>query len=271
MHMDHSVEAVLNYLADTEEVPVLYASQAGPGLSRYSGNRDERRVAIHDARPLQEALSLDRQGFVLLRAPTAVADLYDDAAIETAYGPEVEALIKAATGAAEVRVFDHTRRSDSSELRAERKLRDPAGTIHNDYTARSGPRRLRDFLPTEEAEARLRRRFAIVNLWRPIRGPVVRMPLALCDAGSVAPQDLVASERRAKDRIGEIHQARFSPDHRWYYFPDMDVDEVLLIKTFDSATDGRARFTIHSAFEHPATPPEAPPRESIESRAFVFF
>ncbi len=269
--MTHSVEATLNYLADSEERPVLYASRAGPGLSRYTGNRDERRVTIHDARPLQDELSLDRQGFVLLTAPTAVADLYDDAAIETAYGPEVEALIQGATGAAEVRVFDHTRRSDSAELRAERKLRDPAGTIHNDYTARSGPRRLRDLLPAAEAEARLARRFAIVNLWRPIRGPVVRMPLAMCDAGSVAPADLVASERRAKDRIGEIHQARFKPNHRWFYFPDMGVDEVLLFKTFDSATDGRARFTIHSAFEHPDTPVDAPPRESIESRAFVFF
>jgi hypothetical protein len=265
------VEASLNYLAGTEQAPVLYASEAGPDVSRYVGNHDARTVAIHDARPVRDQFSLDRQGFVLLRHETAVSDLYDEEAVRSVYSREIEALLMDACGAAHVVVFDHTRRADSVDTRAARMVRDPAKTVHNDYTERSGPKRVRDLLPAGEAEARLRGRFAIVNVWRPIRGPVLRAPLALCDARTVAPEDLVAGERRAKGRIGEIYQAVFSPDHRWYYFPNMRPDEVLVFKTFDSATDGRARLAIHSAFDDPNTPPGAPPRESIETRAFVFF
>ncbi len=154
-----------------------------------------------------------------------------------------------------------------------RRIREPASIIHNDYTARSGPQRLRDHFPDapDEAEALLRRRFAIVNVWRSIRGTVLSAPLALCDASSVAPEDLVSVERQAKDRIGEIQQAVYSPAHRWYYFPEMQPDEALLIKTYDSATDGRSRLTIHTSFEDPAVTTDAPPRESLETRCFAFF
>ena len=266
-----AVEASLNYLADTAEAPVLHASQPGAAISQYLGNHRQCRVRIQDARPMQERFSLDREGFMLVRHETAVADFYDDAAIRSVYEPEVEDLIKRVCGGTAVDIFDHTRRADSADLREARQTRDPAQTVHNDYTARSGPQRLRDHLPPAEAEARLARRFAVVNVWRSIAGTIRRSPLALCDARSVAPADLIASERRAKDRIGEIHQALFNPAHRWYYFPDMRPDEALLIKTYDSETDGRARFTIHSAFDDPNTPPDAPPRESIETRAFVYF
>ena len=154
-----------------------------------------------------------------------------------------------------------------------KNIREPAGIVHNDYTAASGPRRLRDHFPDapDEAAALLRRRFAIVNVWRSIGGTVQCAPLALCDAASVAPGDLVSVERRARERIGEIQQAAYNPAHRWYYFPEMEMDEVLLIKTFDSAEDGRARFTIHTSFEDPGAQPDAPPRESLETRCFVFF
>ena len=266
-----SVEATLNYLADAEETPVLYASVAGPGVSRYAGNQAGYTVAIHDGRPIAEDFALDRQGFALLRHESAVGDFYDDEEVRAVYDPEVVALLQTACGVGEVMLFDRTRRSDSVATREAKMARDPAGTVHNDYTARSGPQRLRDFLGAEAAEPYLKRRFAIVNVWRSIAGTVLRAPLALCDARSVAPEDLIASERRAKDRIGEIHQAIFNPDHRWYYFPRMQPNEAVLIKTYDSAEDGRARFTIHSAFDDPTSPPDAPPRESIETRAFVFF
>ncbi len=122
-----------------------------------------------------------------------------------------------------------------------------------------------------EAEALLARRFAIVNVWRSIRGTVRNAPLALCDASSVAPEDLVSVKRQARDRIGEIQQAVYNPAHRWYSFPEMAPNEALLIKTYDSATDGRARFTIHTAFEDPAAAADAAPRESFETRCFAFF
>jgi hypothetical protein len=228
-------------------------------------------VTIHDGRALAEGFDLDRQGFTLVRHDTAVGDFYDDAEIAALYEAEVEALVKKVTGAKRVVVFDHTRRSDSGALREAKGIREPAGNVHNDYTARSAPQRVRDLLPAREAEALLERRFTIVNVWRPIVGPVQSAPLALCDARSVAPEDLVAAERRAKDRIGEIQQAVFNPAHRWYYFPNMARHEALLIKVYDSARDGRARFTLHTAFDDPTSPPDAKPRESIESRTFAFF
>ena len=122
-----------------------------------------------------------------------------------------------------------------------------------------------------EAESLVAGRFAIVNAWRSVRGTVRRSPLALCDASTLAPGDLVASERRAADRVGEIELASWNPAHRWYYYPAMTTGETLLLKTFDSADDGRATRTIHTAFESSDAAPDAPPRESIESRMLLFF
>jgi len=268
------LQAPLKYLAAAGETPVFYASQGGGDETRYLGDYEERTVALRDGRAEMArggAFDLDREGFVLLHHDSAVADFYDDDEIARVYTPEVAALVEAATGAARVLVFDYTRRSDSPATQAARRIRDPASIVHNDYTARSAPRRLRDLLPAAEAERLLERRFAVVNVWRPIRGPVTTTPLALCDAASVAAGDLVASERRAKARTGEIQQALYSPAHRWFWFPGMRPDEAVLIKTYDSATDGRARFTLHTAFRNPAAAPDAVPRESIEARCFAFF
>ncbi len=267
-----AVTAALTYLVDTGEKPVNYPSVAGEdSVSRWAGRHEDRAVAIHDGRAAAEPFDLDREGFALVRHDTAVTDFYDDAEIETVYEAEVEKLVKEVTGARRVVVFDQTRRSDSVAMREAKGIREPAGNVHNDYTARSAPQRVRDLLSAEEAEALLQRRFAIVNVWRPIRGPVRSAPLALCDARSVAPGDLIAAERRAKDRVGEIQQAVFNPAHRWTYFPNMERHEAVLIKCYDSAEDGRARFTIHTAFDDPTSPPDAPPRESIETRTFAFF
>ncbi len=267
------VEAGLKYLAGTEDVPVYVASVGGGDATEHHGNYMMQTVAIHNGRKQADSFSLDRQGFMLATQPSAVRDFYDDEEIAAVYEAEARALVRAATGAARVEIFDHTRRAESLDVQKARMIREPASIIHNDYSARSGPQRLRDHFPDapEEAEALLQRRFAIVNVWRSIRGTVRRAPLALCDASSVAPADLVSVERRARDRIGELQQAVYNPAHRWYYFPDLRIDEALLIKTYDSATDGRARFTIHTSFDDPTSAPDAPPRESLETRCFAFF
>jgi hypothetical protein len=142
--------------------------------------------------------------------------------------------------------------------------------VHNDYTEWSGPNRVRDLLP-DEAEDLLTRRFAIVQVWRAIRNPIESHPLGIVDARSLAEQDLVISERRYPDRIGQTYQIAYNADHEWYYFPRMARDEALVFKVYDSATDGRARFTAHSAFDDPTSPPNAAPRESIEMRTIAFF
>ena len=130
---------------------------------------------------------------------------------------------------------------------------------------------MRDLFPAEEAAQKLERRFAIINLWRPIAGPVLTAPLALADAQSVAPNDLIAADLVYPDRTGEIYEVGHSEDQRWFYFPEMEREEALLIKGYDSLTDGTARFTPHTAFDALKPIPGAPPRESIEVRTLVFF
>ena len=263
------VTASLNYLVNTGDAPVNYPSQGGSDLSRFSGSFEDRAVRIQDARGLP--LSIDRAGFQLVQHASAVTDFYDDAQIEAVYNAEVERLVAATTGASRAVVFDHTRRAESKETREEKGIREPAQNVHNDHTERSAERRLRDELPEGEAEALLKRRFAIVNVWRPVREPVQSAPLALCDSSSVELKDLIPSERRSKERVGEIQLVTFNPAHRWFYFPNMRRNEVLLIKVYDSARDGRARFAIHSGFDDPSSPPDAAPRESIETRTFAIF
>ena len=110
----------------------------------------------------------------------------------------------------------------------------------------------------------------IINLWRPIRGPLRDAPLAVCDAQTVSPDDLVPSDLIYPHRVGETYGVKYNPAHHWFYVPEMRTDDVLLLKCYDSELDGRARFLPHTAFIDPTTPPDAPPRESIELRTLVF-
>ena len=267
------VETQLKYLANDENLAIFIPSVGGGDVTEHKGNYVSQTISIHNGRTRPEGFSLDREGFMLSSQASVVEDFYDDDVIAAVYEAEVKALVRGATGAHRVDIFDHTRRSSSLEVQKQRQIRESASIVHNDYTARSGPRRLRDhFADTPgEAAALLGRRFAIVNVWRSIRGTVHNAPLALCDASSVALEDLMSVERQAKDRIGEIQLATYNPTHRWYYFPEMQADEALLFKTYDSDTDGRARFTLHTSFDDPTAASDAPPRESIESRCLVFF
>jgi hypothetical protein len=267
------VEAPLRYLASAEGVPVYVASVGGGDTTLTQGSYVLQPVRIWNARACDRNPGLDREGFLLTDHASAVGDFYDDGEIAAVYEPELKALLRRATGALRVEIFDHTRRAASRDVQKARRVREPASIVHNDYTARSGPQRLRDHFheAPDEADALLRRRFAIVNVWRSIRGTVRSAPLALCDASTLAPEQLVPVKRQARERIGEIQQAVYSPAHRWYYFPEMRPDEALLIKTYDSATDGRARFTLHSSFDDPGAGADAEPRESLETRCFAFF
>jgi hypothetical protein len=267
------VRAALTFIVPQGTKPVFHGSAYTGGAPRVFFETEPRTVLIRDVRPIADALSLDREGFELRRHETAVLDLYDDHAIEHVYYPEIEALLRAVTGASRVVVFDATRRSDAGAgARNPDGLRGPASRVHVDYTEKSGPQRLKDLLGETEA-ARLTEsgaRIVQINVWRPIRGPVRRSPLALADASSVRPEDLIATDQVFPDRVGEIYHLAHHPEQRWYYAPEMTPDEVLLIKGYDSLADGRARFTPHGAFELPGTPADAPPRESIEVRTLVF-
>jgi hypothetical protein len=242
-----------------------------PGKPRRSGRYLAHTLPIFNGRVLRDRLSLDQHGFQLIRRESRVQNFYDAQEVRAAYYPEVEYLLRKVTGAARVIAFDHNVRCGTPAKHGEAGVREPVKIVHNDYTLKSGPRRVRDLLPTEEAEELLKRRFAFVNLWRPVRGPVQESPLAVCDARSMSQDDFVPTDLVYRDRIGEIYSVTFSPRHRWFYFPQMQTDEVLLLKCYDSMEDGRARFTAHAAFDDPTTPPQAPARESIEVRTLVFF
>ncbi len=268
------VRAPLTFIVPQDTKPYFHSSALTGGLSKVFFETEERVVTIQDMRPLAERLSLDRQGFELHHHDTAVDDLYDDDAIEGVYRREIEALLKAATGADRVVVFDHTRRSDMASGAANPDgSRGPASRVHVDYTPTSGPIRAADALGAEEVERVLATggRIVQVNVWRPIAGPVQRTPLALADAGSIETEELVATDQVFPDRVGEIYQVAYGPAQRWYWAPRMERSEVLLIKGWDSLDDGRARFTPHGAFPIPDQNPDAPTRESIETRSYLVF
>ena len=270
--MSTTIQTELGYLIPSTEKPIYIASEAGADARLdISAKFASHAVTIHDAREKEPAPTLDREGFRLIRHDTSVSDFYDDAEVSEVYEREAEKLVLQATGASHVVVFDNTRRSDATEIRGARNVREPSAVIHNDYSDASALRRARDVLSDQEADARLQHRFAIVNVWRSIAGAVLTTPLAICDARTIRDADLVASERRAKDRIGELQLVIHNPDHRWYWFSAMTPDEAVLIKTFDSSLDGQARRAIHTAFVNPDAPADAAPRESIETRVLVLF
>jgi hypothetical protein len=260
------------YLTKTAEKPYTYTYDPPEGVAKTNIVGESHAASIFDMRPVADSLSLDVQGFALVPSPTAVTDFYDEAQLKATYYPEAEDLVKRATGASRVVVFDHTirRRTPGVEDRTPGIPRQPVTRIHGDYTENSGPQRVRDLMGSE-AEDLLRRRFAIVNVWRPIRGPLFDAPLAVCDATSLTDGDLVAQDLIYRDRRGEIFGLTYNPAHRWYYAPAMQAEEALLLKCFDSARDGRARFMPHTSFADPNAPADMLPRESIELRTLVFF
>ena len=159
----------------------------------------------------------------------------------------------------------------SEDIEEQTEVRRPAVRLaHCDYTHESGPQRVRDLLP-DDAEVLLQKRVAFYNVWKPLVSKVEELPLAVCDVSSNQPGDLLLMDLKYRDRDGEIYVLRHSPKHKWIYFPEMLSSQALLLKTYDSETDGRARFMAHSAFEDPNTPENAIPRESIEVRTMAFF
>ena len=289
----------------------------GSDSGRTGVDLEDREMAIVDARGLapSERPTLAANGFELIKRPMADPglDFLDHDAVVRDYYPDCADIVRAATGAATVAAFDHNIRSATGKSGQQRiaggqQVQGPAHLVHGDYTLTSAPQRLRDLarLPTLndtyrtvlgdgrtllDAEAVERAigdgRFAIVNVWRNIaRDPVATRPLALCDAASVRPEELVVFEIHYADRVGENYFARHDLRHRWVFWSAMTRDEALLIKQWDSAGElarsggaradadgegGPCTFSFHSAFEDPATPPDAPDRWSIEVRCAVLY
>jgi hypothetical protein len=271
-----SVLVHVEFLTERSARPIYYASSAGRDAAfEIDQPMQSVEVEIHNARKRADADQRDEwgmhpSGFELLHFPSQVDNFLDQTQLESIYNAEIEGFLKMVTGGYRVHVFDHTLRASDPDLRETKQVREPTCLVHNDYTSRSGFVCLRERL-REEGESLAQGRFQIINVWRPLVDPVEDYPLALCDARSLKPTDLVDTERRAQDHTGEIQLAVHNPAQRWYYYPDMRPDEVLLFKTFDSIDGGMRPYSIHSGVRLPNAPANAKPRESIETRVFVFY
>ena len=267
------VTAPLVYLKPMAGRPRSYTYEPPPGVPWRTGEDAAVPVAVRDLRPVARDVSLDTHGFALVPFTTSFARFEDAAAIKRDYYPEVIDFVRRATGAARVIAFDHNVRSSGVHGRAASGVREPAKRVHADFTLASGPKRAQAELEAagEDPARWLKGRYQLVNLWRPIVGPVRAMPLAMLDGRSIAAGDLVLTDLVHPNRTGEIYSLVHNASHRWYYVPAMRTDEAILIKCYDSDPAAPVRMAPHGAFEDPRTPPAAPPRQSIEVRTLVLF
>lgn len=268
------VRANFNYTVDNGVQPEIYFYDAPPGAPQRAPGDDPHEMAVQDGGHRAQSFNLDREGFALREFGSPFEAWDDDAAIRQGFYGAVAEFVRRQVGAKRVVVFDHTIRTkaNAQQQTAEHTTtqRAPVMLVHCDYTPLSGPLRVRQLLP-DEADALLERRVAFYNFWKPLRRRVEEKPLAMCDTTTTAPEDFLTLKMNYRDRIGQIFVLRHAPKHRWWYFPQMTPEQAVLLKTYDSETDGRARFLGHSAFDHPDTAPDAPRRESIEMRTIAFF
>ena len=262
---DAGIEASIRYVVPGEKA-VFYPTDR----ARSYWPAEEHRMRIESMRPHVQDLSLERNGFLLVRQPTAVTSFYDPAEVQRVYYAEVSDLVKRLNGAEKVLVFGEIARSDGATTGDGRR---PAYGAHVDYGESTVRGFVENLLGRDEAAHWLTRRYVHMNLWRPIR-TVYRTPLALCDASSVVESDLNDSEIRgglndpSRPSMWGFNLS-YSPRHRWYYAPRMQPDEVLVFKLFDSDRS-RVQWTGHTAFDDPTAAPDAPARESIEIRTISF-
>lgn len=260
------VDAVLNYLAADTVHPGV--DMQAPSDTPPPPVMNKVTVAIHDLRDAPRQPSLDDNGFAYLAATTTTRDFFDHVAVRDVYFAECAALVAATTGAHTVHAFDYNLRDKRLARVAHSGVSEPVRFVHNDYTEKSAPQRVRDLFPGGPPGAG---RYAFINVWRPIDHAAIDIPLAVCDAASLARADFVPTDLRYAERTGEVYSARFNPAHRWYYQAGLRPDEALLLKCFDSSQEVPARFTAHCAFHDPSAPPDALPRRSIEVRTVAFF
>ncbi len=271
MNNEEFVTSTINYTLDNGIPPDYYFYEPDPAIELNPPGTDPHEVKIYSGWPNVENFSLDREGFELKPIDDSFDQFSDNDAITKLFYPMITEFVKRHTGANRVEVFDHTiRKPMSPELKDQTEIQRPTVQLaHSDYTPKSGPQRVRELLP-DEADELLKRRVAFFNVWKPLYRTVEEFPLAMCDDTTAVDEDKIIMELKYSDRTGEIYVIRYSPDHRWIYFPRMSPEQALLLKTYESES-GRSGSMGHSAFEDPTSPPDAPTRESIEIRTMAFF
>lgn len=265
-HRFSHVDGEIEFIVPGTDKPFTYNYDPGADALPETVSFTRRTVRLWDVRD-SEALSMDVNGATLLRRPTAVRDLYEPTEITQRYYPEAAEIIASTVGAERVLVFDHNVRR-GSKLPVHPGQKNPVHHAHTDFTPGSARRRVHDLL-SAESDGLTRRRFAQINLWRPIRGPLRDSPLGICDGATVSVHCLRAADLRYPNRTGEIFYLAYSQEQRWYFASDMSPEEIWLIKNFDSLAP--SRIAPHSAFTALGEQRDIMPRESIEIRAFAFY
>ena len=268
MQITGPITADLNYIKpDAKIAPeVFYSGGAAP--QKYNEAYAFMSAKIEDGRPAHQDFKIHKQGFQLVNSPTQIDNFEDETLVTGPYYDEVKEIVKKTTGANDVYVFDHTIRLGKTKSK-----RKPAHHVHNDYSIRTAHSRAEERVGKELFASLSGRRMIQINVWRPLVDIVHRSPLAFCDATTINKQDFIPTNIHFPDtdHVGEIYALRKAEGQRWSYFSEMTYDEVVLIKGFDSLTEGVARFTPHTAFEYPDQDPNVPPRKSIETRTFAFY
>jgi hypothetical protein len=269
-----SVRTTVNYTKAVDELTEIYFYESDKAKDIHTPGDAPVEISVHDGWSKAKDFTIDKNGFSVHDFHTTHSEWDDDSAVRSNFYPEVVSFLKATTGASRVLVFDHTIRSEKNSSKAltdekNTSQRTPVMLVHCDYTAESGPLRVSQLLP-DEAASLLSRRLMFLNVWKPL-AVVEERPLAMCDTQSCEPTDFFKLFLRYRDRTGENYVMSPSPKHKWWYFPRMRADQAILLKTFDSATDGTARFVGHTAFEDPSSPEDARMRESVEIRTICFF
>ena len=266
------VKTSMNYSVDNGRPIDYYFYEPEPGLQLNPPGTETQDVLVYDAWGEVDQLSVNREGFELHDFGAQFTQFNNEEMIRTVFYQQIISYVKLHTAAKQVVVFDHTvRKRMPADLKVQTEAQRPAVLlVHSDYTVVSGPQRVRDVMG-DKAESLLQNRVAFFNVWKPLYSRVEELPLAMIDARTHDPEDLLRMDLKYSDRTGEIYVMRYNPRHRWMYFPNMEAQHALLLKTYDSCTDGRCRFMGHSAFEDPTSPPDAVMRESIEVRTMAFF
>ena len=270
------VRATFNYTNDLgDKLTEIYFYESEEAHTIHEPGDSPHEMTVYSGWDRAESFSIDKEGFSITDFTTQYpsSKWNDDALVREKFYPEIVEFLKRNQGANRVLVFDHTIRSQRN---SQKKLtqetntsqRTPVALVHCDYTAESGPVRVRQLM-NDEADGLLSRRVAFINVWMPLN-VVEENPLAMYDVTSSTSEDFFKLHLRYRDRTGENYVMKHSDEHKWYYFPDMTPDKVILLKTYDSDAN-RAQFVGHSAFKDPTSKPDAPFRESVEIRTIAFF
>jgi hypothetical protein len=256
---------------------LVYPLSSGKKIVRPQTNY--RPMSIKNARHLIKSPSIDHEGFSFMKHESSVTDFYDSNQITGLYYPEVISLLKSQLHAKDVIIFDYNQRSKVRAKAGQSEVRTPVAAAHVDYTKASGPKRSREILENAQKHHYQNNRLALVNVWRPIIGPAQDFPLAMCSSTSVDDQDLVKtdihhfseSNLKIPRHSGQIYSLKHNQQHEWYYYPDMQTDEVLLLRNWDSDKSSSHGYTPHTGFKNSLAPTNTIPRESIEVRTLVVF